>query len=260
MDDDIFYLFVMMVLVFITIHMIPNATKFILMGLLCFVAYDHFKREKRAKNAAGGAATSTAMARSAGAPNYIPDDTVPISSNHMDAYDMPNLYPSNRNYLGMENGLPGNSFFPEDLSYNDIREANVLSDSNPNYSGYIGQYTPDFMYAPERNMMGIEPFEVSPTVPNGYSMDLPKLRQDNDILNAMSEQLDTYGGECPQDLDTLLSNKQKQRSDLNFQAVTGAVSATRNVFDRYLRGELDENEDRIWYETQSNTSNNVMFS
>lgn len=56
------------------------------------------------------------------------------------------------------------------------------------------------------------------------------------------------------DFDDRSTLKQKHIGNKNRDAIAGAVSATRNVFDRYIRGELDENESRVWYSSEANMS------
>lgn len=57
-----------------------------------------------------------------------------------------------------------------------------------------------------------------------------------------------------QDFDDRSTLKQKHIGNKNRDAIAGATSATANVFNRYIRGELDENEARVWYSSEANMS------
>lgn len=70
---------------------------------------------------------------------------------------------------------------------------------------------------------------------------------------------DQQGGKYYDMVDDKVVKKQKQSGDKNHRAITGAVTATRNVFDRYLTEELDENEQRDWYDVEADPSNDLLF-
>jgi hypothetical protein len=61
----------------------------------------------------------------------------------------------------------------------------------------------------------------------------------------------------PHDIDEALAYKQRHRGEKNMLALNGIASAQRNVFDRYLRGELDENEARVWWAAEADASNDL---
>jgi len=61
----------------------------------------------------------------------------------------------------------------------------------------------------------------------------------------------------PHDIDEQLAFKQRDRGYKNYYALNGISSAQRNAFDRYLRGELDENEARVWYSAEADASNDL---
>lgn len=52
--------------------------------------------------------------------------------------------------------------------------------------------------------------------------------------------------------DASIARKQQHRSSMNKRAIDGAVRSTRNKFAKYFTNELDENEDRVWWETDHN--------
>lgn len=54
-----------------------------------------------------------------------------------------------------------------------------------------------------------------------------------------------------QDLDERLATKQQQRSNLNKIAIDGSVRSTKNIYEKYFNEELQENEDRVWWSSES---------
>ena len=59
-------------------------------------------------------------------------------------------------------------------------------------------------------------------------------------------------GEAGLNADANLARKQHHRASINKRAIDGAVRSTRNKFAKYFQNELDENESRIWWETDQN--------
>lgn len=53
------------------------------------------------------------------------------------------------------------------------------------------------------------------------------------------------------DLDESLARGQQHRGTINKRAIDGAVRSTKNVFQRTLQNELDENEEREWWSAES---------
>ncbi len=53
------------------------------------------------------------------------------------------------------------------------------------------------------------------------------------------------------DLDEVLSRKQQHRANMNKKAADGHVRSTKNIYNKYFRNELDENEKRVWYSAEA---------
>ena len=82
---------------------------------------------------------------------------------------------------------------------------------------------------------------------------VPKYGGDNWYLK------DQQFGRYTEMIDEKGVKKQKQAGDKNRRAITGAVTATRNVFDRYFREELDENEQRDWYDLEASPGSELFM-
>jgi hypothetical protein len=54
-----------------------------------------------------------------------------------------------------------------------------------------------------------------------------------------------------QNVDELLARKQQQRAAINKRALDGRVRATRALYNKYFTEELDENEKRVWWSSES---------
>jgi hypothetical protein len=53
------------------------------------------------------------------------------------------------------------------------------------------------------------------------------------------------------DLDEVLSRKQQHRANMNKKATDGHVRSTKNIYNKYFKNELDENEKRVWYSAEA---------
>ena len=128
---------------------------------------------------------------------------------------------------------------------------------------YIGQDDLNF------NSVDLTPFDIenfadAPSDDNlGLSEQYKKIidfeNQPYEIVSQYTHAEDILGKHDtePHDIDEQLAFKQRDRGEKNFNALTGITSATRNAFDRYLRGELDENEARVWYSAEADVSNDL---
>lgn len=54
-----------------------------------------------------------------------------------------------------------------------------------------------------------------------------------------------------QNVDEMLARKQQQRANINKRAIDGTVRDTRTFYDKFYKNELDENEKRVWYSSES---------
>lgn len=54
-----------------------------------------------------------------------------------------------------------------------------------------------------------------------------------------------------QNVDELLARKQQQRSDLNQLSTDGRVRSTKTCYQKYFNEELNENEHRVWWSSES---------
>lgn len=128
---------------------------------------------------------------------------------------------------------------------------------------YIGQDDLNFNSV-DLTPFDIENFDDAPSSDNlGVSEQVKKLvnfeNEPYELVSQYRHAEDILGKHDtePHDIDEQLAFKQRERGYKNFYALTGITSATRNAFDRYLRGELDENEARVWYSAEADVSNDL---
>ncbi len=59
-----------------------------------------------------------------------------------------------------------------------------------------------------------------------------------------------------ENIDELLTRKQVHRSNMNRTALDGKVRSTRAIYEKYFTSELDENDDRVWWSSEAQESEN----
>ena len=60
-------------------------------------------------------------------------------------------------------------------------------------------------------------------------------------------------------LDEALARKQAHRSLMNKRAIDGSVRTTKKMFEKFFQQELNENEKRVWWSSESNLNETDMM-
>lgn len=133
----------------------------------------------------------------------------------------------------------GNISIPNDIDM--TKQQDILLASSNNHDILDNTAVVDEIISKGTTLIQPDGYGFSPTEGNPY-----------DISKKISEfHKYDYPLTGSQNADEMLARKQQQRSNLNRQSLDGSVRATRELYSKYFQEELNENEKRVWWSSES---------